>query len=54
MGLHLVHADLGHAKAELIAPRRSGYLYIAASVHPGAVPIVLPNRARTQLLRSRA
>jgi hypothetical protein len=51
MGLHLVHADLGHAKAELITPRRSGYLYIAASVHPGAVPIVLPNRARTQLLR---
>jgi hypothetical protein len=49
--LHLVNPDLGHTKAELIEPRRSGYLYIAASVHPGPMPVVLPNRARTQLLR---
>lgn len=48
--LNIVNADLGHATAPLIKPRQSGYIYVAAAVHPGIAPVVLPNEARAEIL----
>lgn len=51
MELHLVNTESGRPKPELLEPRHSGYLYVAAAVHPGTGPFVLPNACRARVLR---
>src|SRR5262245_8078535 len=48
--LRLVNPEFGYPKARLVPPTTCGYLYIAAAVHPGPTPVVLPRRQRTALL----
>jgi hypothetical protein len=47
--LRIVHPELSHGKVQLIEPSQRGYLYLAASVRPGAAPIVLPSAQRAKL-----
>ena len=49
-GLRLVSAELGHGKAPLIEPTKHGYLYMAASVQPGLLPLALPSAERDTLI----
>jgi hypothetical protein len=49
--LHLINTESGRPKPELMEPRHSGYLYVAASVHPGVSPFVLPNSCRSRVIR---
>lgn len=46
----LVNADPRYTKAALVEPSPHGFILIAATVHPGSLPVVLPNRKRSQLL----
>lgn len=50
MELHIVNPDPRYPKAELIAPTRQGYLYIAATVRHGSIPFVFPNIRRRRLI----
>ncbi|MFL5805088.1 MAG: hypothetical protein ACJ8CR_25505, partial [Roseiflexaceae bacterium] len=49
--LRIVNPDPKYPKAKLIEPTTLGYLYIAAAVRPGRIPLVLPSAARSRLLR---
>jgi hypothetical protein len=48
--LHIVNPDSKYPKAELIEPTTLGYIYIAAAVQPGLIPLVLPSVRRSKLL----
>ena len=48
-GLRIVHPDLSHGKPALLEPNPGGYLYIAASVRPGATPLVMPSARRSKV-----
>src|SRR5262245_13557085 len=48
--LRLVNPELGYPKASLIPPTSRGYLYVAASVHPGSIPVVLASEERSAIL----
>ncbi len=48
--LRIVNPDSKYPKAKLIEPTMLGYLYIAASVQPGPIPLVLPSAERSRLL----
>jgi hypothetical protein len=48
--VRLVNAEFGYGTPKLIPPTNRGYLYIAAAVRPGRLPMVLPNRTRAALL----
>jgi hypothetical protein len=50
--LRLVNADPKYPKATLIPPTIRGYLYVAAAVRPGTLPVVLPSAHRSQLLNT--
>jgi hypothetical protein len=46
----IVNADFGYPQARLIEPTTLGYLYVAATVRPGPLPLVLPSAERAGLL----
>jgi hypothetical protein len=49
--LRIVHPDLGYGPARLREPTSRGYIYIAAAVAPGRLPLVRPSRTRSRLLK---
>ena len=50
MELRIVNPDPRYSQVKLIAPTTLGYIYVAATVRPGPIPLVLPSAARSQLL----
>jgi len=46
----IVNADPRYPKARLIEPTTLGYIYAAAAVRPGPLPLVLPSAERSSLL----
>jgi hypothetical protein len=48
-GLRIVHPEFGYGRVHLLQPSDRGYIYVAASVRPGAGPIVLPSGRREKL-----
>jgi hypothetical protein len=51
MKLQIVNPEAGPPKADLIEPTSLGYLYVAAAVRPGALPVVLPSTRRSSVLK---
>jgi hypothetical protein len=50
--LHVVNAGSKYRKPSMLAPTELGYLHLGAAVRPHRVPVVLPNRERTELLKA--
>lgn len=48
--LRIINPDPKYAKAKLVEPTPLGYVYIAATVQPGPIPLVLPSVKRARLL----
>jgi hypothetical protein len=46
----IINTDPAYPKSALIEPSTHGYLYIAAGVHPGSAPFVLPSAERSSVL----
>lgn len=46
----IIHPDPAYPKAALMEPTTHGYIYIAAEVHPGPAPFVLPSAERSSVL----
>jgi hypothetical protein len=46
----IVNPDPQYAPAALIEPATLGYIYVAASVRPGPIPLVLPSVERSSVL----
>lgn len=46
----IVNADPRYPKARLVEPTTLGYVYVAAAVRPGPIPLVLPSAERSCLL----
>lgn len=47
--LQLVNVDPRYPKPKLIPPTNHGYIYVAAAVRPGSMPLVLPSTKRSML-----
>jgi hypothetical protein len=47
--LRIVHPDARYGRVRLVEPTTHGYIYIAGTVKPGPLPVVLPNPERAQL-----
>jgi hypothetical protein len=48
--VQIVNPDSKYGKIHLQEPTTLGYLYIAATIQPGRIPLVLPSSARSRLL----
>jgi hypothetical protein len=48
--LQIVNPDPRYSKAKLIEPTTLGYIYMAAALQPGPIPLVLPSARRSKLL----
>lgn len=46
----IVNADPRYGKVDLIEPSSHGFIHIAAAVHPGRIPLILPDTDRSRLL----
>lgn len=46
----IVNENPAYAPVHLIEPSAHGYIHIAAAVHPGRIPLILPNRDRSRTL----
>lgn len=51
MELQIVNPDPKYRKVELTEPTNYGYIYMAATVRPGRLPLVPPSAKRARLLR---
>src|SRR5688572_19700533 len=51
MELRLVNPDPRYSQVTLIEPTTLGYLYVAATVRPSPIPLVLPSAERSRLLK---
>ena len=51
MPVQIVNANPKYSKVHLIEPTSLGYVYLAAAVRPGPLPVIPPSRTRAKLLR---